>query len=122
MEFGYWIRQSNGKLKYTSLSQTIKKTILDDEQFWNIMHYDQWVIFQSLNKIYIYDLKLKRFNSIAPKNRILKSFATNSAIYFQVNNEGLYEIENGKSKLVSDNQIVISNKIVNVFNISLLET
>ncbi len=117
MEFGYWIRQSNGKLKYTSLSQTIKKTILDDEQFWNIMHYDQWVIFQSLNKIYIYDLKLKRFNSIAPKNRIIKSFATNSAIYFQVNNDGLYEIENGKSKLVSNNPAIISNKIVNVFAI-----
>ncbi len=117
MEFGFWTRQSNGKLKYTSLSQTIKKSILDDEQFWNIMHYDQWVIFQSLNKIYIYDLKLKRFNSIAPKNRILKSFATSSAIYFQVNNEGLYEIENGKSKIVSNNPVVLINKIVNVFAI-----
>ena len=36
MDFGYWIRKSNGKLKYTSLSKPIQKHIQDDEQFWNI--------------------------------------------------------------------------------------
>ena len=41
MEFGFWKRQTNGKLKYTSLSNTIKNKILDDEQFWNILNYDQ---------------------------------------------------------------------------------
>jgi hypothetical protein len=45
MEFGYWTRQSNGKLKYSSLSKSITKDILDDEEFWNILNYDQWVIF-----------------------------------------------------------------------------
>ena len=57
MEFGFWKRQNNGQLKYTSLSQTIKSKILVDEQFWNILNYEQWVIFQSLNRIYIYDTK-----------------------------------------------------------------
>ena len=57
MEFGYWVRHSNGQLKYTSLSKSIKSKIQDDEQFWNILNYDQWVIFQSLNKIFIYDTK-----------------------------------------------------------------
>jgi hypothetical protein len=33
MEFGYWTRQSNGKLKYSSLSKSITKDILDDEEF-----------------------------------------------------------------------------------------
>ena len=39
MNFGYWTRQTNGKLKYTSLSDTIKNKILDDEQFWNCLLY-----------------------------------------------------------------------------------
>ncbi|MES2863957.1 MAG: LuxR family transcriptional regulator, partial [Bacteroidota bacterium] len=55
MEFGFWVRQANNKLKYTSLSEKIKSKIIDDEQFWNILNYEQWVIFQSLNQIYIYD-------------------------------------------------------------------
>ena len=57
MEFGFWTRKSNGHLNYTSLSNKIKSKVLDDEQFWNIISYDQWVVFQSLNRIYIYDTK-----------------------------------------------------------------
>jgi hypothetical protein len=75
MEFGYWTRQSNGKLKYSSLSKSITKDILDDEEFWNILNYDQWVIFQSLDRIYIYDTKAGHFKIIS-KNKIIKSFST----------------------------------------------
>ncbi|MFD0779173.1 two-component regulator propeller domain-containing protein [Flavobacterium myungsuense] len=117
MEFGFWTKQVNGLLKYTSLSSKIKSQILDDEQFWNILNYDQWVVFQSLNRIYIYDTKTGSFNIISPKNSIFKSYSTISSIYFQTYNEGLFEIENGKSKLVSNNPILLNNRIVNVFSI-----
>lgn len=117
MEFGFWKRQTNGKLKYTSLSNTIKSKILDDEQFWNILNYDQWVIFQSLNRIYIYDSKTGNFKIIAPNNNITKSFRTKNSIYFQTINEGLFEIESGKGRLVSNNPVLKNNKIVNVFSI-----
>lgn len=117
MEFGFWNRQNNGRLTYTSLSKKIKSKILDDEQFWNIINYDQWVIFQSLSRIYIYDTKTSLFRIIIPKNNILKSFKTSNSIYYQTSNDGLYEIENGKSKLVTNNSIIKNNKIVNIFSI-----
>lgn len=116
MEFGYWTREANNQLKYFSLSKKIKEKIVDDEQFWNILNYDQWVIFQSLDQIYIYDTKTTRFSLIKPKNKILKSFEANGSLYFQVAFEGLFEIENGLSKLVSNNPIVLNNKIVAVFS------
>ena len=53
MEFGYWTKQSNGRLVYSSLSNKVKSKIVDDEQFWNIVQYDRWVIFQSLDKLFI---------------------------------------------------------------------
>jgi len=115
MEFGFWTRQEDGSLKYTSLSKKIKSKILDDEQFWNVLNYDQWVLFQSLNRIYIYDTKTNVFKIILPKNDILKSFKTTNSIYYQTVNYELYEIENGASKLVSDNSILKNNKIVNIF-------
>ncbi|EIA08050.1 hypothetical protein HJ01_02581 [Flavobacterium frigoris PS1] len=117
MEFGFWKRQANGMLKYQSLSKSIKNKILDDEQFWNILNYDQWVVFQSLSRIYIYDTKSGNFKIIAPNNDVIKSFRTLNAIYFQINNEGLFEIEAGKSRLISNNPILKANRIVNVFSI-----
>ena len=115
MEFGYWKRQADGMLKYQSLSKNLKNKLLDDEQFWNIFSFDQWVIFQSLNRIYIYDTKSGRFKIITPSNGIIKSFKTTNAIYYQTNNQGLYEIEAGKSRLVSNHSLLKSNRIVNVF-------
>lgn len=115
MGFGYWIREKNGRLKYTSLSDKIKSKINVDEQFWNILNYDQWVIFQSLDKIYVYDTKTSAFKIVNPNSRILKSFKTASSIFYQTVNFDLFEIENGTSKLVSNNFILKNNKIVNIF-------
>ncbi|SEO83321.1 Two component regulator propeller [Flavobacterium sp. CF108] len=115
MNFGYWTRNENGKLKYTSLSDKIKSEILDDEQFWNILKYDEWILFQSLNRIYIYDTKNRKFNIIAPKNGVIKSFSAKNAIYFQTIKEGLFEIESGRAKLVSDNATLKKFTIANVF-------
>ena len=117
MEFGFWTRQNDGRLQYTSLSQRINSKILVDEQFWNILNYDQWVIFQSLNRIYIYDTKKNIFKIVTPSNNISKSFKTSNSIYYQTVNHDLYEIENGASKLVLNNSILKNNKIVNVFSV-----
>ncbi len=115
MEFGFWSKQSDGRLKYQSLSQKIKSKIQDDEQFWNIINYEQWVVFQSLSRIYIYDTKTNKFKIFAPKNNIIKSFTTINGIYFQTDNQGLFEIENGNSKLISNNVLFKNNRIVNIF-------
>lgn len=118
MEFGFWTRQTNGRLHYTSLSKGLKKQMLNDENFWNILNYDQWVIFQSLNRIYIYDSKTETFKIIETKSFITKSYGTNNSIFFQTVGEGLFELERGKAHLVSDNPILIKNRIINVFEIN----
>ena len=115
MEFGYWKRQKNGQLKYYSLSNNIKDKILDDEHFWGIIQFDQWVLFQSLNRIYVYDTKQNKFSIITPKSNILKAFKTESGLYYQTFSEGLFEIENGTSKLLSNNPIILKNKVKGVF-------
>lgn len=115
MEFGFWKRNMDGRLQYNSLSQKLKNIILDDEQFWNILNYEHWVLFQSLNRIYIYDLQTKAFKIITPKSGILRSFRTKNSIYFQTGTGDLFEIEGGKSKLISNSTIFKKNRIVNVF-------
>lgn len=116
MDFGYWTRMKNGRLLYTSLSAKIKSKIQEDEQFWNILHFDQWVVFQSLNKIFIYDAKKESFKIIAPKSPILKSFLTANTIFYQTVDSGLYEIVRGQGSLVSNDPVLKNNKIVNLFS------
>ena len=115
MEFGYWKRQKSGQLKYFSLSNSIKDKVLDDEHFWGILQFDQWVLFQSLNRIYVYDTKQHNFSIITPKSNILKAFKTENGLYYQTFSEGLFEIENGTSKLLTSNPIILKNKVVGVF-------
>jgi AraC family chitin signaling transcriptional activator len=117
MEFGFWKGQDDGRLKYISLSKTLKNKLLNDEIFWNIISYDQWVVFQSLNRIYIYDSQKGTFAIVAAKKGITKSYKANNSVYFQSLNDGLFEIETGKSRLVSNDVILQKNRIVNVFSI-----
>ncbi|WP_353078738.1 triple tyrosine motif-containing protein [Flavobacterium sp.] len=114
MEFGYWQRADNGELFYTSLSKSIKSKINDDEQFWGIFPFDNWILFQSLEKIYAYNTKTKLFTIIEPKSTINKAFKTSNGIYFQTPN-GLFEIDQGKSKLFLSNDIINQNKLINIF-------
>jgi AraC family chitin signaling transcriptional activator len=116
MEFGYWERQQDGILKYHSLSKSVKSKILDDEQFWNIAQYDHWVIFQSLSQIFIYDTNGKSFNIIKPETGVNKVFMVNNKILYQTFGTGLYEIENGKSKLLSADGLITKNKIVSIYD------
>lgn len=116
MEFGYWERQNDGLLKYFSLTNALKTKIINDEIFWNIISYENYIVFQSLNRIFIYDSKNNAIKIVGGKNGISKSYKTNNAIYFQSLNDGLYEIESGKSNLVSNNPILQKNRIVNLFS------
>lgn len=117
MEFGFWQRGADGQLRYRSLSSKIKSKLLDDEQFWNILDYDQWVIFQSLNRIYIYDSKADAFNIITRPGGIWKTFKTDNGLFFQSMGEGLFEIENGKPKLLSTDALLRDQKLVNIFQV-----
>jgi DNA-binding CsgD family transcriptional regulator/ligand-binding sensor domain-containing protein len=113
MNFGYWEKDNSGHLQYISISNSIK--LLEDEEFWNIVQLDEWVLFQSLNRIYIYNSIEKTFKIINSKTVLEKIFKVNNSIYYHKKNDGLYKIEKGNSLLISDNPIIKENLIVGVY-------
>ena len=114
-EFGYWQINVLGILEYTSLSQKLKISFLDDEEFWNIIELDDWILFQSLKRIYIYNTKDETYTIIDSNTGIYKMFKVNKSIYFQKTKDGIYKIEHGNPKLISDHKIVKDNLLVNIF-------
>ncbi|MEW4922321.1 LuxR C-terminal-related transcriptional regulator [Algibacter sp. 2305UL17-15] len=115
-DFGYWKRNNYGVLNYTSLSKELGIEFLEDEEFWNIMFLDKSILFQSLDRILIYNTSTKGYSTIGSETKISRLFKISSNFYFQSLNKGLYKIENGKALLVSDHDILKSNVIVNIFN------
>jgi len=114
-EFGYWKKNNFGKLVYHSLSKQLKIDFLEDEEFWNIISIDDYILFQSFRGIYIYDKILKSYSKIVSEEIIYKIFKIEKSIYYQKEKKGIYVIENGGSKLVSNHQIIKDNLLVNIY-------
>jgi DNA-binding CsgD family transcriptional regulator len=117
MEFGYWQRNAFGLLEYTSLSKNLSIPIIEDEHFWNILNLDNWILFQSLNRIVIYNTRDSSFETINSETTLTKIFKVDETIYFQKINDGIYKIENGTEKLVTSNQLIQENIVVNISKI-----
>ncbi|MBP0902898.1 triple tyrosine motif-containing protein [Mariniflexile gromovii] len=115
-EFGFWKKNSLGILNYTSLSSKLKISFLEDEEIWNIIHVDDFILFQSLKRIYVYNQRDDTCSIISSNTVLYKVFKINEGVYFQKTKEGVFEIVNGKARLVSNHPILKENLLVNIFN------
>ena len=117
MEFGYWQRDEYGTLNYKSLSDELETPLIVDENFWNILQFNNWVLFQSLDRIYLYNTIENSFNIIESK-RITKIFNVGEDIYFQKINEGIFLIEKGDPVSLSNSSIFKQNLLVGAFSVN----
>ncbi|HET8737912.1 MAG TPA: triple tyrosine motif-containing protein [Pricia sp.] len=114
-EFGYWKKDGSGELGYTSLSEKLTSSLSDDEEFWDILVLENWVLFQSLDRIYIYDNLEDNFKIIDASSKKAKLHLVKDRVFFQKAKKGLFTIENGKSILVSDAPILKNQSIIGIY-------
>lgn len=115
MEFGYWTKDEFGLLNYNSLSKDVFN-LIEDEHFWKIVNIKQWVLFQSLDRIYVYDTETNTFNIIQSKSSITKMYIIDEDAYFQEVDRGVFKIENGLAVQVINDPRINSSRIVDMFN------
>ena len=117
MDFGFWEKDEYGLLQYTSIVKQKEISLLDDEQIWNIVALDGWMLFQSLQRIYIYNLEtgfVKKINS--RENAVIsKMFKVDDNVYFQETGSGIFKIEKGIPVLVSDAEVFKQVAVVLAF-------
>jgi DNA-binding CsgD family transcriptional regulator len=114
-DFGFWKKNNFGILKYTSIVEKKKIEMLEDEQVWEILELDNFMIFKSLQRIYLFDLQTESLKIIKTSKNITKIAKVENTIYFQELYKGVFMIENGNPKLISDNSILKENKLVDIF-------
>ncbi len=115
MEFGFWVHDNLGQLEYQSLSNKIRGNLVQDEEFWGIFHMDSWILFQSLNRIYIYNIEDESINIIDSETTLLRMFQVGGSIYFQKSGQGIFKIENGSPALVHDEEPFLQDEVINIF-------
>lgn len=117
MDFGYWQKDKFGRFLYTSLSADRQFSVMEDEEFWQIIDIEGYILFQSLERIYIYNVVEDNFRIIDSKSRINKMFKVNETIYFQKEGEGIFKIENGKDIISFQSNFLKSEEIINVYDL-----
>jgi AraC family chitin signaling transcriptional activator len=95
MDFGVWKRNNKSILEYTSLVQQFNIELVEDEQFWDIMKLDNWLIFQSLSRIYLVNELTKETTFIDSDQVISNIFEVDGVLFFNQLNNGLYKIIDG---------------------------
>ncbi|MDF4201945.1 triple tyrosine motif-containing protein [Maribacter sp. SA7] len=118
MEFGYWVRNEYGVLTYTSISDQLTVPLVEDEDFWNIAQFKDWVLFQSLDRIYIYNIHTSSFQILEVKSNNPKIFEIDGKLYFQSIGKGFFTLENGEPVMVSDAAIFKELNIVGAFGVN----
>ena len=117
MDFGVWEKNNTGKLEYISLVIRLQVAMIEDEHIWNIQGYGQYVLFQSLDRIYIYDTQDDNIQTITPKRKVVRLYLVAEDLFFQVEGEGIYTIEKGKPVVFNAHPIVREERLINIFNI-----
>jgi DNA-binding CsgD family transcriptional regulator len=116
MDFGYWLKDEYGKFLYTSLSANRNFSVKEDEEFWQIINTEGYILFQSLERIYIYNIQDDNFRIIDSEARINKMFKVDESIYFQKDKEGVFKIENGIETLVYKSSSIEDDELINIYN------
>lgn len=115
MDFGFWKKNNKGEYNYTSLVKTFGISILEDEQFWNILSFDSFLVFQSLDRLLIFNKSTEIFQEIPSEAGILKSFKANNQLFFQEENGKIYTLEQGEKILAFKNPQLYNKKIKGIF-------
>ncbi|WP_321348757.1 triple tyrosine motif-containing protein [uncultured Draconibacterium sp.] len=100
MELGYWKSTPTGELVYTSLNEKAREYLEETNnlEFWNIAERDDYVYFQSFNKILTYHndsvYPLHLDGGISVMNQV------GDRILVSVRDNGIWEVENDNVKRV----------------------
>lgn len=93
-EFGYWQKDNRGILKYSSLSSLIKGQPFHDEEFWQIIQWNDAIVFRSFFNIYIY--KDGKIDIVHPPSTTISCHLVNGQFYVATLKDGIFKLQDRK--------------------------
>lgn len=118
MDFGYWEKQTTGDLVYQSLVEQYGIQLIEDEQFWQIYQIEDTLIFQSLNRIFLFNRSTNEFKQIQPDKPIIKSYVVNEQLFFHLENDGIYTYDLNGIKYLFGRKQFSDTEVIEIFPLS----
>src|SRR5690606_30209074 len=116
MEFGFWKKDNTGYLEYTSLVDHFPAQLRDGEQFWHLTHVDNFVITQSFEGVYLYNLHSEEILQISTPEGIIRNlFKIGNTVYFQIDGHGLFSIINNKAQPVIPSEFLEGAEVMHLY-------
>ena len=109
-EFGYWILNEKGEMRYTSLVPLIKNYEFKSEEIWEIVSFNDAIYFRSFGAIYKY------FNNEVEV--VQSDLVVNKMVVYQdrlllsVSQEGLFFLNDGNELEPLPNQDILKGRVV----------
>ena len=112
-EFGYFSRNNKGALVYTSLLDNHKKIdVSKDEEYWQIVLFEDAVVFRSFLNIHIY--KEGKITSYNLSSTIMSCDVINDKLYISTLDKGIFFLENKQIKPFFYSEKLKNTKIISV--------
>ncbi len=112
--FGEIKSDNSGKYKFHSLRNLFDASVSFTD-VWNIREIDGGIVFQSFEKLFVYDRK--NIKVYSPKKKYHFSFEVNGRLLLQEQGLGLYEYQSGSFKKLAWAEPVVNDEIINILNI-----
>ncbi|MDO6769235.1 MULTISPECIES: LuxR C-terminal-related transcriptional regulator [Cellulophaga] len=110
-EFGYWEKDSKGFLIYNSLSDLIKEQISSNEEIWQIVPFENGIIFRSFSNIYVYNFN-GEIEKIPTNLVIISCNIVGDKLYVATLNNGIYELKNNRLVQIINNRALANTKVL----------
>lgn len=115
-DFGYFIRNDQGGLTYTSLADSLVSEDRNFDETWNVYKSEKIVYFCTFDNIYIYDEE-NGIKVVKPNNSLERSFFINGKLYIQEWNVGLTVLENDRLVKIKGSEFFDDFKIASIIPI-----
>lgn len=115
MEFGVWKKDDNNQYEYHSLSKDLN--LIEDEQFWNITALNDYIIFQSLDAIYMFNIDSKKFEIFPSDTEYTKMLIKDNVLYYHEKDNGLFKLVNGAKVAVNTTEIFKNSTFIDIYSI-----
>lgn len=109
-EFGYFESDAKGKLNYTSLSQMLDGEQFLNEEFWQILAFEERIIFRSFQNIYVY--KAGKITKIRPSSTVISCDVIDGEVYVATLKNGIYKLEDSALVPFLDDAVLEGVKVI----------
>jgi ligand-binding sensor domain-containing protein len=112
-ELGYWEKDENFEMKYTSLTHLLGDYDFGDEEIWWITEIDGHIVFQTFTTTFLYDgAKIEII--VKDKGLIFPPFVVHDRLLLQVLDSGIFEVEDSELSFILGSEIFAGMRIITV--------